>query len=152
MAWETPVSKDLKPPVGGFKLLFVYLALAIESSFCILPRETLLVTAGYKTATQLFNRMHLCIFRAPMSFFDATPSGRILNRASTNQSAVDLNIPNQVGAFAFPMIHLLGIIVVMSQVAWQVFIVFIPMIALCLWYQVILVFFAALASDSTSAP
>jgi hypothetical protein len=28
---------------------------------------------------------------------------------------------------------------VMSQVAWQVFIVFIPVIAACIWYQVILV-------------
>ncbi|KAK3199943.1 hypothetical protein Dsin_023358 [Dipteronia sinensis] len=55
--------------------------------------------------------------------------------ASTDQSAVDLNIPYQVGAFAFSMIQLLGIIVVMSQVAWQVFLVFIPVIAMCLWYQ-----------------
>ncbi|KAK2638832.1 hypothetical protein Ddye_026627 [Dipteronia dyeriana] len=45
MAWATPVSKDF------------YIALAIGSSFCILPRETLLVTAGYKTATLLFNKM-----------------------------------------------------------------------------------------------
>ena len=36
------------------------------------------------------------------------------------------------------MIQLLGIIAVMSQVAWQVFIVFIPVIAACIWYQVIL--------------
>ncbi|KAK1581098.1 hypothetical protein Q3G72_003061 [Acer saccharum] len=98
-------------------------------------KTTLLVTAGYKAATLLFNKMHLCIFRAPMSFFDATPSGRILNRASTDQSAVDLNIPYQVGNFAFTMIQLLGIIVVMSQVAWQVILVFIPVIAMCLWYQ-----------------
>ncbi|KAI9185271.1 hypothetical protein LWI28_005771 [Acer negundo] len=135
MAWATPVSKDTKPPVGSSTLILVYVALSIGSSFCILVRSTLLVTAGYKTATLLFNKMHSCIFRAPMSFFDATPSGRILNRASTDQSAVDLNIPYQVGAFAFSIIQLLGIIVVMSQVAWQVFLVFIPVIAMCLWYQ-----------------
>ncbi|KAK2639936.1 hypothetical protein Ddye_027731 [Dipteronia dyeriana] len=135
MAWATPVSKDTKPPVGASTLILVYVALSIGSSFCILVRSTLLVTAGYKTATLLFNKMHSCIFRAPMSFFDATPSGRILNRASTDQSAVDLSIPYQIGGFAFSMIQLVGIIVVMSQVAWQVIVVFIPVIALCLWYQ-----------------
>ncbi|XP_004309817.1 PREDICTED: ABC transporter C family member 3-like [Fragaria vesca subsp. vesca] len=135
MAWATPVSEDVKPTVTSSTLIIVYVALAVGSSFCVLFRALLLVTAGYKTATILFNKMHLCIFRAPMSFFDATPSGRILNRASTDQNAVDMNISNQVAAFAFSMIQLLGIIAVMSQVAWQVFIIFIPVITACVWYQ-----------------
>lgn len=60
-------------------------------------------------------------------------------QASTDQSAVDLNIPYQISAFAFSFIQLLGIIAVMSQVAWQVFIVFIPVIATCVWYQVLFI-------------
>ncbi|KAL6313814.1 hypothetical protein AAG906_010233 [Vitis piasezkii] len=135
MAWATPVSADVKPAVRGSTIIIVYVALAIGSSLCVLSRAMLLVTAGYKTATILFNKMHLCVFRAPMSFFDATPSGRILNRASADQSTIDTSIAKKVGAFAFSLIQLLGIIAVMSQVAWQVFIVFIPVIATCIWYQ-----------------
>lgn len=80
MAWASPLGKSVALPVTGSTLISVFVALAIGSSFCILARALLLVTAGYKTATLLFNEMHLHIFRAPMSFFDATPSGRILNR------------------------------------------------------------------------
>ncbi|CAL5066979.1 unnamed protein product [Urochloa decumbens] len=108
---------------------------AIVSSLCIFMRSHLLVMGGCKTATILFEKMHECIFRAPMSFFDSTPSGRILNRASTDQSTVDTRIFGLMGYLLFPAIEILGTIVLMSQVAWPVFIIFIPIIIASLWYQ-----------------
>jgi ABC-type multidrug transport system fused ATPase/permease subunit len=35
---------------------------------------------GLLTAEKFFKNMLHCILRAPMSFFDSTPTGRILNR------------------------------------------------------------------------
>jgi ABC-type multidrug transport system fused ATPase/permease subunit len=135
MAWAAPVSKDVEPPVSMPTLIFVFVALSVGSSLCVFIRALFLVTAAYKTATLLFNKMHMSIFRAPMSFFDSTPSGRILNRASTDQSEVDTSIAYQMGFVAFAIIQLVGIIAVMSQVAWQVFVIFVPVVAACFWYQ-----------------
>lgn len=49
---------------------------------------------------------------------------------------MDTSIANQMGSVAFFIIELVGIIAVMSQVAWQVFVVFVPVFAACFWYQV----------------
>nr|GEX68856.1 ABC transporter C family member 3-like [Tanacetum cinerariifolium] len=55
--------------------------------------------------------------------------------STTDHSAVDMQIPYQVGSFVFAIIQLLGIIEVMSQCAWQVIIVFIPVAGMCIWLQ-----------------
>ncbi|XP_042489373.1 ABC transporter C family member 3-like isoform X2 [Macadamia integrifolia] len=135
MVLTTPISKDVRPHVRASTLIFVYVALTIGSSLCVLIRSMLILTSGYKTTMLLFNKMHLCIFRAPMSFIDSTPSGRILNRASIDQSAVDTSIPRQFEELLISIIEFLGIIAVMSQVAWKMLIVFIPMIVTCIWFQ-----------------
>lgn len=57
-------------------------------------------------------------------------------QASTDQSVLDLEIANRIGWCAFSIIQIIGTITVMSQVAWEVFIIFIPVTAICIWYQV----------------
>lgn len=135
MGTETPTNEHGSSPVTNSHLLLVYVALTLSSSMCVLVSSILLSFFGLKTANQLFSNLHRCIFRAPMSFFDATPSGRILNRASTDQNAVDTSIPTYLGYLAVVLIQLLGTIAYMSVTAWQVFIVFIPVGATCIWYQ-----------------
>ncbi|WVY94254.1 hypothetical protein V8G54_033342, partial [Vigna mungo] len=135
MTVATPVSATAETDIGSFTLMVVYVALAFGSSIFTFARSFLAVIAGYKTATVLFDKMHLCIFRAPISFFDSTPSGRILNRASIDQSSLDMYIANILWAITLNLVQLFGNVIVMSQAAWQVFIVLIPVMAASIWYQ-----------------
>jgi hypothetical protein len=70
-------------------------------------------------------------------FFKKIDSLRLHHlQASTDQSVVDLELAGRVGWCAFSIIQILGTIAVMSQVAWEVFVIFIPVTAICIWYQV----------------
>ncbi|MCL7042248.1 hypothetical protein MKW94_005385 [Papaver nudicaule] len=135
IAWASPVSTNSKPVVKMNVMFLVYLLIAVGSAICILTRQLLVAIAGILTSQKLFMTMLHSVFRAPMSFFDSTPTGRILNRASTDQSVLDLELAKRVGFCAFSIIQLLGTVAVMSQVAWQVFAIFIPVTGICIWYQ-----------------
>ncbi|KHG04748.1 ABC transporter C family member 9 [Gossypium arboreum] len=135
MAWASPPTSETEPTLGMKFVLLVYSLLAVGSSLCVLVRAMLVAVTGLWTAQTLFINMLHSVLRAPMAFFDSTPAGRILNRASTDQSVLDLEMASRLGWCAFSIIQILGTIAVMSQVAWEVFVIFIPVTAICLWYQ-----------------
>ncbi|KAL6563797.1 Multidrug resistance-associated protein 5 [Orobanche gracilis] len=135
MAWANPQTAGDKPRTSSMVLIFVYMALAFGSSWFIFVRAVLVATFGLAAAQKLFLKMLRTVFRAPMSFFDSTPAGRILNRVSIDQSVVDLDIPFRLGGFASTTIQLIGIVGVMTHVTWQISLLVIPMAIACLWMQ-----------------
>ncbi|XP_057949492.1 putative ABC transporter C family member 15 isoform X2 [Malania oleifera] len=124
---EDRVSKEWL--IGAFALL------SGGSSIFILGRTVFLSMIAIETAQRLFLGMINSVFRAPIIFFDSTPSSQILGRASTDQSIVDTDIPYRLAGLAFALIQLFSIIILMSQVAWQVFLLFITILAISIWYQ-----------------
>ncbi|EOA39482.1 hypothetical protein CARUB_v10008087mg [Capsella rubella] len=135
MAWANPQTEGDESKVDPTLLLIVYTALAFGSSVFIFVRAALVATFGLAAAQKLFLNMLRSVFRAPMSFFDSTPAGRILNRVSIDQSVVDLDIPFRLGGFASTTIQLFGIVAVMTNVTWQVFLLVVPVAVACFWMQ-----------------
>lgn len=63
-------------------LVGIFVILSGGSSVFILGRAVLLSKVAIETGQNLFLQMMNSVFRAPVSFFDSTPSSRILNRVS----------------------------------------------------------------------
>lgn len=80
MAWANPQTPGDHARTSNLVLILVYMALAFGSSWFIFVRAVLVATFGLAAAQKLFLKMLTTVFRAPMSFFDSTPAGRILNR------------------------------------------------------------------------
>ncbi|XP_020229838.1 putative ABC transporter C family member 15 [Cajanus cajan] len=131
MSWAT----EQRGRVNNKQLMGIFVLLSCGGTIFILGRTILMSVVAVETAQRLFHGMITSIFRAPISFFDTTPSSRIMSRSSTDQSTVDTDIPYRLAGLVFALIQLLSIIVLMSQVAWQIMLVFLVVLAISIWYQ-----------------
>ena len=76
------------------------------------------------------------ILRVPMTFFDTTPLGRVMNRCSKDVDTLDTIIPFLVRLFLYMTIPLLAIIVVVSYSTPIFLVVVVPMGCLYIFLQV----------------
>ncbi|XP_010261467.1 PREDICTED: ABC transporter C family member 10-like isoform X2 [Nelumbo nucifera] len=78
------------PHVSRLKLILVYLAIGFFSVFILFIRSLAIVALGIQSSKSLFSQLQNSLFRAPMSFYDSTPLGRILSRRYYYASAKEL--------------------------------------------------------------
>jgi ATP-binding cassette subfamily C (CFTR/MRP) protein 1 len=76
------------PDVGKF--LGIYFAIGVGSAgLTVIQTLILWIFCSIEASRKLHERMAVAIFRSPMSFFDTTPAGRILNRFSSDIYRLD---------------------------------------------------------------
>ncbi|KAK7831943.1 abc transporter c family member 10 [Quercus suber] len=113
----------------------VYLLIGLATILFIICRTLSTVALGLKSSGSLFSQLLDSLFHAPMSFYDSTPLGRILNRVSSDLSIIDLDVPFSLIISISGAVNACGTLVVLAIVTWQDLIVTIPMLCLTISLQ-----------------
>ncbi|RUS92073.1 hypothetical protein EGW08_000097 [Elysia chlorotica] len=92
--------------------LGVYGGLAGANALFTLIRAFLFAYGGICAATVVHKRLLSAVLKAPISFFDSTPIGRILNRFSSDLYSVDDSLPFILNIFLAQAYGILGTLVV----------------------------------------
>ncbi|KAI8628633.1 metal resistance protein YCF1 [Xylariaceae sp. FL1651] len=118
------------------KYLGIYFAFGVGSAALTVVQTLILwIFCSIEASRKLHERMATAIFRSPMSFFDTTPAGRILNRFSSDVYRLD-----EVLARTFNMLFVnfakSGFTLILISVSTPIFVVMIiPLSAVYYWVQ-----------------
>ncbi|GAU27415.1 hypothetical protein TSUD_356510 [Trifolium subterraneum] len=124
------------PKVTNTTLIGVYALISFASAAFVFVRSYLTAILGLKASTAFFSNFTKAIFNAPMLFFDSTPVGRILTRASSDLSILDFDIPYSITLVASLTLEILVVICIMVSVTWQVLIIAIPAMVASIFIQI----------------
>ncbi|CAN6163714.1 unnamed protein product [Urochloa humidicola] len=121
--------------VSAALLVGAYSGLSIFSCFFAYFRSLFAANLGLKASKAFFSGLMDSVFKAPMSFFDSTPVGRILTRASSDLSILDFDIPYSMAFVTTGGIEVITTVLVMGTVTWQVLVVAIPVTITMVYVQ-----------------
>uniref|UniRef100_A0A0E0KZG8 ABC transporter C family member 13 n=3 Tax=Oryza punctata TaxID=4537 RepID=A0A0E0KZG8_ORYPU len=113
----------------------VYAVMATVSCLFAYVRSLIAAHFGLKASREFFSGFMNSVFKAPMVFFDSTPTGRIMTRASSDLSILDFDIPFAMTFVISGSIEIATTIAIMILVTWQLVLVAVPVIVALLYIQ-----------------
>lgn len=118
------------------KYLGIYFLLGIGYSLSSLIQNiSLWILCTIQGSKKLHNVMAVSVMRAPMTFFETTPIGRILNRFSNDIYKIDEVIGRVFNMFFSNTVRVFITIVVISFSTWQFVFLILPLGVLYIYYQ-----------------
>ncbi|XP_017530904.3 ATP-binding cassette sub-family C member 10 isoform X2 [Manis javanica] len=95
--------------------LTVYATIAGVNSLCTFLRAVLFAAGTLRAAATLHRRLLCRVLMAPVTFFDSTPTGRVLNRFSSDVACVDDSLPFILNILLANAAGLLGLLAVLGS-------------------------------------
>ncbi|XWS38269.1 hypothetical protein CRYUN_Cryun19dG0117000 [Craigia yunnanensis] len=130
--------------VSRLKLVTVYTVIGSAVAIFLFLRSFSVVLLGCGASQSIFSTILKSLFRAPMSFYDSTPLGRILSRGLQfafycNRylliSIVDLEVPFRFAIALGSTLNAYSSFVILAILVWPVVFVIIPLIYLSIFLQ-----------------
>lgn len=143
--WTSKVSdeeyidyEEEEKKIDNWYYVGIYTALSIVQCILVLVGSIVIALAGLSSARKIHDAMLTRVVRAPMSFFDTTPIGRILNRFGKDQYMIDDLLPKTLSSWLATTFSVIGIITVIA-IATPYFIVI--MVPLSLVYRSVQIYY-----------
>ena len=116
--------------------LGIYAIFGISQATFVFFSSFAIAIAAFLASKTLHNQLLENILRSPMSFFDTTPLGRILNRFSKDINIIDETLPRSVRSFLATLFNVFSTIIVVSIATPIFLVVIIPMTIIYILVQV----------------
>eukprot|EP01083_Nonionella_stella_P135027 410745_1 len=115
--------------------LNIYAAFGMLGVLCLTVRAIILAMHRLYASRRLHDGLVTSILRAPVSFYDVTPTGRVLNRFAADMDKIDLDLTNSIGqgiSTIFSVCGALGAIVAATKGTFLI-----PLIPISYMYWII---------------
>ncbi|KAL2242765.1 UNVERIFIED_CONTAM: ABC transporter C family member 13 [Sesamum indicum] len=123
--WVDTTGSSLSKYSTTFYLVILCIFCLVNSSLTLM-RAFLFAFGGLRAAIRVHDQLLHNLIDAPVSFFDQTPTGRILNRLSSDLYTIDDSLPFILNILLANFVGLLGITVVLSFVQVMLLLLLVP--------------------------
>ena len=117
-----PQSDGISAQAQYLKLYATLIALSVFATFI---RSEWAVTGGSRATKNVFYSMVTSVLRAPMSYFETVPMGRILNRFTYDTDMTDVNLTQVMSMFMISCSwYVAGVIIQCTILPWSALAIF----------------------------
>ncbi|XP_014221942.1 multidrug resistance-associated protein 4-like [Trichogramma pretiosum] len=135
LAVNTTLPPSSSKPESSSWHLYLYTILVMGSVSLTIGRNMLLFRICKDSSFRIHEMMLGCLMRAPISFFDRNPSGRIINRFSKDLSAVDETLTQAMMESFQVLSILIGVAVQVLVINWTLILPMTVMICIHLYLR-----------------
>lgn len=106
--------------------LTVYAVILVLSTLATIVRSLWSVAGGARCANIMFKHMTARVLRAPMSYFETTPLGRVLNRFTHDVEVLDIELSVSMTGLMISFSWLVSSVVVMVRALMVLLLLLVP--------------------------